>query len=330
MLGISISFNTETGKVEVSLTEGKSKLKQRNKGKSLLIFPEEFIVIDTETTGLDPDYCELIEFAGIKIKNGKEVARFQSLIKPEEEIDEFITNLTGITNDMLKNAPHPKEVILKISDFIGSSILVAHNAHFDINFLYDYFEQFLDKPLTNDFICTMRLSRRVFPEFKNHKLKTLCENFNINPPRHRALEDAIATLEIFNQCHKTVENFIGVDNFINSLSKKTTLKASEIAATTDSFDSDHPLFNKYCAFTGTLSKMTRREAMQIVVNLGGKCQDNVTKSTNYLIMGIQDYSRFADGEKSNKTKKAEELILKGQDLEIISENVFYDLILQET
>lgn len=326
-----ISFNLNTGKLETSITENKKEYKQRSKGKSLLAFPEEFIVIDTESTGLDPGYCELIEFAGIKIKDGKEIGRFETLIKPgdEEDIDDFIEELTGITNEMLKNAPTTEEVMPIIADFLGDTILVAHNAHFDINFLYDCFEKYLNKPLSNDFICTMRLSRRIFPDYKNHKLKTLCKNLNIDLPVHRSLSDATAALHVFNHCKKVIENSIGIDNFISNLNKKKPgLKANQIAATIDNFDYDHPLFDKYCTFTGTLSKITRQEAMQLVVNLGGKCQDNVTKNTNYLILGIQDYSKFTDGQKSNKTKKAEELILKGQDLEIISENIFYDLILQ--
>lgn len=327
VLSISISIDEKTGEIELSF--GGSRREKRQKGKSLIAFPDEFIVIDLETTGLDPTFCEIIEFCGIKIRNGFQVDRLETLIKPEEPIGEFITQLTGITDEMLVDAPLPDEAIPAIADFIGDAVLVAHNAHFDINFLYDYFEGYLDKPCTNNFVCTLRLGRRIFPDYNNHKLETICENLGLDIPSHRASTDADAVLKVFNECKKFVVDTVGIDSFVADYYKQNSLKASQIAATTDSFDSGHPLFNKHCVFTGTLSRMTRREAMQLVVNLGGKCQDNMTKSTNYLVLGIQDYSRFADGKKSSKTKKAEELILKGQDLEVISEEVFYDLITQE-
>ena len=83
-----------------------------------------------------------------------------------------------------------------------------------------------------------------------------------------------------------------------------------------------------CVFTGTLEKMSRKDAMQLVVDFGGSVGDNVTKKTNYLILGNNDFCQSIKDGKSNKQKKAEDLILKGHDIEILSENVFYDLVLE--
>ena len=323
--------------------ENKSKLTdnttKRNKGKSLLEFPESYVVIDVETTGFSPKYSELIEFAGIKIVDNQEVDRFQSFIKPKKKISKDITRLTGITNEMLEPSPSPQEIAPIIYDFIGDSLIVAHNAHFDINFLYEYFKTYLDINFTNNFICTMKISRKVYPEFENHKLETICKKLNITSPIHRSTEDAKATWEVLNHCKKFIENTIGINDFIyqanateyknSTKSYYSKVKASEIAATVDSFNFNHPLYNKHCVFTGELSNMSRPEAMQMVVNIGGQCGNSVTRNTNYLIMGIQDYSKFIDGEKSSKTKKAEELINRGQELEIISEDEFYELLAQE-
>ncbi|MBE6882311.1 MAG: exonuclease, partial [Ruminococcaceae bacterium] len=92
------------------------------------------------------------------------------------------------------------------------------------------------------------------------------------------------------------------------------------------FDTDTLVYGKCFVFTGILEKMLRKEAMQIVVNMGGFCGDTVTKKTNYLVLGNNDYcSTIKDG-KSTKQKKAEALILKGEDIEVISENVFYEMI----
>lgn len=325
-LALSVTVN-DFGEVEVTFIEGKNEYRQRKKGKSLLQFPKDLVVIDIETTGLDPEFCEIIEVAAIKIRDNQEVDHFETLVKPIEEVDSFITKLTGITNDMLSCAPTPDSVFPKLIGFIGEDTIVAHNAHFDINFLYDYFELFLSKEFNNNFICTMRLCRRIFPELQNHKLYTLCNHFCLSEPSHRALNDAKATLQLFNICKQTVEQTIGFEDFAKQ-TKKPHLKASTIAPETDVFDKDHPLFGKSCVFTGTLTKMVRQEAMQLVVNLGGNCTDGITRNTDYLIMGIQDYSKFTDGQKGNKLKKAEELIQKGFGIEIISENVFYDLIFE--
>ena len=80
------------------------------------------------------------------------------------------------------------------------------------------------------------------------------------------------------------------------------------------------------AITGTLEKMLRKEAMQIIVDLGGHCEDGVTKKTNFLILGNNDYNPILRGKKSSKLIKAETLKLEGKDIEIISENVFYDIV----
>jgi DNA polymerase-3 subunit epsilon len=328
MIRISISYNEETGKLETEMTDGVKEYRKRNKGNSLLMFPDDFIVIDTETTGLDPEYDELIEVCAVKVIAGQEVDRFESLIKPSQEISSFITELTGISNDMLRDAPLPKKVIPELKNFIGNDILVAHNAHFDINFLYDNFDNHLNETFSNDFICTMRLSRRIYPKFKNHKLKTICENLLINLPTHRALEDVISTWEVYKCCRTTVEQTIGFEQFGKIFSQ--SLKARDIKTQTEVFDINHHLYGKNCVFTGTLSKMLRRDAMQIVVDLGGICADNINRNTNYLVLGIQDYRKLNGHEKSSKLKKAEDLINNGFDIEIISENNFYDLVLDES
>lgn len=109
---------------------------------------------------------------------------------------------------------------------------------------------------------------------------------------------------------------------------RNVLRAKDISTENASFDTSHPLFGKVCVFTGALEKMARKDAMQLVVDLGGSVGDSVTKKTNYLILGNNDFCQSIKDGKSNKQKKAEALILKGHDIEILSENVFYDLVLE--
>ena len=104
------------------------------------------------------------------------------------------------------------------------------------------------------------------------------------------------------------------------------IKAKDISSDCNDFDMNNPIFDKECVFTGKLDKMTRKEAMQIVADLGGKNRDSVTKETNYLILGNNDYCKSITDGKSSKQKKAESYKLKGQDIEILSEDVFYEII----
>lgn len=300
---------------------------KRNKGNSLLIFPDEFIVLDTETTGYDPNYDEIIEIAAIRVKNDEIVDQFSTLVKPQEEISVFTQQLTGITNEMLRDAMDPEDAIKMFLNFAGKDILVAHNAPFDINFLYDYSFRFFAVELSNDFLCTYRFSRRAFPDLPNYKLSTLSEIFKICKPSHRSMPDVLAAWDLFKVCREHVTKNDIFDKF-STISKKSSQKIdiSCLMPESKDIDPDNPAYGKTFVFTGTLSKMKREDAMQIVINHGGTCKNSTTKDTQYLVMGIQDYSRFADGEKSNKIKKAEELILRGAELSIISEDVFYDMV----
>lgn len=295
------------------------------KGNSIVAFPSDYVVIDVETTGLDPAYCEIIEISAIKYAGGVVVDRFTSLVKPTEPVDDYITKLTGITNEMLENAPDPAAILPDFSNFISNSILVGYNVNFDINFLYDNLLPF-GVTLSNSFVDVLRIARRLLPDLPNHKLITVADYFGVSPDvSHRSLADC----ETCNNCYSKmqaaiIEKYGSVDAF--TVKPKHNLKASDISANTSDFDTSHPLYNKVCVFTGTLERMTRKEAMQIVVDLGGICGDNVTKKTNYLILGNNDFCASIKDGKSNKQKKAESLALSGSDIQIISENVFYDLV----
>lgn len=303
---------------------------REQKGKSLIEIPNKYIAFDIETTGLDSIYDEIIEIGAIKIEDNKEVEIFNTLIKPKYGIDGFITELTGITNEMVKDAPSINEILPEFMNFIKDSIILGHNVNFDINFIYDNLIKQDMVPITNDFVDTLRLSRKLLPELKHHRLSDLANYYNIDTiGSHRSLKDARMTIKIFENLIKLVEEkYSNIENFKDSYKHKSHLgiKASDITTSNTEFDEDNLLYNKYIAITGTLEKMLRKEAMQIIADLGGHCQDGVNKETNYLILGNNDYNPILRGKKSSKLLKAESLKLKGQDIEILSENVFYDII----
>lgn len=333
-MGIKLAYilDTETG--ETFVQRIKFEKPHRNKGRSLLIFPSEYVVIDIETTGLSPECDYIIELSAIKIKDNNIINTFSTLIKPDEAlyededsnecyVNDFITNLTGITNEMLEDAPHISDVLEQFLSFVGNNIIVGHNVNFDINFIYDEVDRILNKNFSNDFCDLLRISRKIFPDFENHKLSTLAENFEIKIDRsHRAEDDCITTFKCFEFCRNYSEkNKININSY-----DKSKLDLKEIHANVAEFDEAHPLYRKNVVFTGTLEKMSRKDAAQIVANFGGILQNGVTKQTNFLVLGNNDYCKSIKDGKSSKQKKAESLILKGQDLQIIPENVFYELI----
>lgn len=326
---ISIGID-ENGKPYISTSGTSEKRVRSGKGKSLLDFPSSYVVIDIETTGLDPRYCDIIEIAAVKYSSGQKTDTFSTLIKPSEPIDEYITALTGITNEMLKNAPDISEGILNFYNFVGNDLLVGHNVNFDINFLYDNLEEFHNLILSNSFIDVMRVARKVLPDLKNHKQGTIAEHYKISiSGAHRAAIDCETCFSCFEALRNDFLSSGGsMEDFKVSNSRKE-LRAKDVSTDKSVFDTSHPLFGKTCVFTGTLEQMSRKDAMQLVVDLGGFVGDNVTKKTNYLILGNNDFCKSIKDGKSNKQKKAEDLILKGCDLEILSEGVFYDLVLDE-
>lgn len=304
---------------------GLEKRDRSNKGKNLLIFPSEYVVIDLETTGLDPRIDEIIEIAGVKYSEDKEIDRFQSLVNPGFKIDQFITDLTGITNEMLQSAPMLSSVLPEFFSFVGDNIVIGHNINFDINFIYDNAENLSLPDFSNDFVDTMRLSRRLYKDMDNHKLSSLVSYLDVSKEvDHRALSDCIKT----NSCFLIMKNYVKENN----LSLKTDWKqynslSKLIKAETDTFNPDSPIFGRSFAFTGKLERMTRKEAMQAVLNAGGTCCDGVIATTNYLVLGNNDYCKAIKGGKSNKQKKAEKMQLSGSDIVTISEDTFYDMLL---
>lgn len=314
---------------------------RNEKGKSLIAFPDSYIVIDIETTGLDFEYSEIIEVAAVRYINKVEADSFVSLIQPTpyyemgdgklelRYVPEFITDLTGITNDMLKTAPFKSEIISKLMDFIGSDILVGHNIRFDINFLYDAAQQ-EQLVLKNDYIDTLRIARKLYPDMEHHRLSDIAQKLNISAPEHRALSDVSTTAQCFSKMVQIIDQNQGREAFIKSFKKKTkTMDYNQFITELvppDCVDETNPFYGKVVVFTGTLSTMTRKQALTVVSNLGGIPANSVTAKTNFLVIGNEEFASSVKNGKTNKMCKAEALKASGKDIETISENTFFQMI----
>lgn len=159
----------------------------------------EFVVFDLETTGAKAPPCRITEIGAYRVKNGIVAEEYHTLVNPEMPIPPFIQGLTGISDDMVKDAPKFREVADDFLAFIGDSVLVAHNAGFDMRFLnHEVGKVYEDYRVGNPSLCTVQLSRKLLPDVENHKLKTLAQYFSVSlVNHHRATDDARATATIF-------------------------------------------------------------------------------------------------------------------------------------
>nr|WP_295970390.1 PolC-type DNA polymerase III [uncultured Bacillus sp.] len=155
---------------------------------------EIYVVFDVETTGLSAVYDTIIELAAVKIQNGEIIDRFESFANPHHPLSSTIINLTGITDDLLVNAPEVEAVLKRFHNWVGDAVLVAHNASFDMGFLNVGYKQIGLAKAPNPVIDTLELARFLYPEMKNHRLNTLAKKLNVElTQHHRAIYDAEAT-----------------------------------------------------------------------------------------------------------------------------------------
>lgn len=155
-----------------------------------------YTVVDIETTGTDVVNDKVTEIGAVKIIDGKIAEEFHTLVNPEIPIPTRIVELTGIDDNMVKNAPIIDDVYGDFFKFVSGTIFVAHNAEFDFRFLYNVGKK-LGYVLTNKTEDTLELARKKLPFLKRHKLNFVCEHYGITFNHHRALDDAQATAEAF-------------------------------------------------------------------------------------------------------------------------------------
>lgn len=156
-----------------------------------------FAIIDIETTGIQFKQGKITEIAILIYQNGQIVDQFESLINPETSIPFEITRITGITNEMVEQAPKFYEVAKKILEITHDAIFVAHNVQFDYSFVKEEFSA-LGYSFSRKKLCTVQLSRKHFPGLKSYALGNLIKHFNIEvTDRHRAYQDALATSKLF-------------------------------------------------------------------------------------------------------------------------------------
>ncbi len=155
------------------------------------------VFLDIETTGGTPLNSRVLEIGALRMENNTIVDTFSQLIQPEQQVPWWITKLTGITDEMVWDAPTFQGVASSLELFLSDAIFVAHNVNFDYGFIKAEFER-IGGSFTMDRLCTVKLSRALYPKQKRHNLDSVIEAHNIQvESRHRALDDAKVMVEFF-------------------------------------------------------------------------------------------------------------------------------------
>ncbi len=155
--------------------------------------------IDLETTGGRPTSDRITEIAIVRTYNGVEVDRWESLVYPDIPIPQMIQQMTGINNEMVRNAPSFDELLPVILEMLKDHVVVAHNARFDVGFLRNAYRHYGEE-FKNAIVCTVKLSRNLYPRFKRHNLDAIIKRFDLScEARHRAMGDAAALPQLVAQ-----------------------------------------------------------------------------------------------------------------------------------
>lgn len=273
-----------------------------------------YVVMDIETTGLSYQ-DDIIELAAIKVDNDVIIDTFQTLIKPIKCIPTNITEITGINDNMVKDAPAFPEIVSKIVSFIGKNIIIGHNVIFDLDRLNNKLYSISNQCICNDYIDTMSLARERIAALKSFSLLNVSNYLNINIDiSHRALDDCYTTLK----CYNVLKNLPVLDyDEIYQKEKCSPLSKMKNVANFQA-SADHPLYNKTVVITGSLCTVSRNEACELIKSVGGLLGNTVTKKTNYLVTNSDV--------RTGKLKKALQYIEAGIKIEIISEKDFFNLL----
>lgn len=181
--------------VEAYLAPDKKPSVTNPKGQSL---DTTYCVLDLETTGFSPTTEKITEIGVMKVKEGKVIDSFSCFVNPEKPIPQRVVEVTNITDDMVKDAETIEQVFPKLMKFIEGSVLVAHNAPFDIGFL-KYSAKELGYDFDFTYVDTLTLAQELFPDFKSYKLGRIAKNLDIKVEvAHRALDDVDTTVKVFN------------------------------------------------------------------------------------------------------------------------------------
>jgi len=187
------------------------RLREKPRASELFNAPS-YCVFDIETTGLSPKQCEIIEIGAVKISGESVCGTFESFVNPGVAIPSEITRITGIDDSMVADAPAIDEVLPRFLDFVGDSVVVAHNATFDLGFVNESLLSRYSQKMINPIICTLKLSKMLYPKLESHSLESVMRHFKLSRDgaAHRALDDARSCSKVLMRLLKVMKESGGL------------------------------------------------------------------------------------------------------------------------
>lgn len=302
---------------------------------------KNFIAFDFETA--NSSRHSICSVGMVFVENGIIVEELYQLINPEKEFDSFNISIHGIHPEDVESSPTFSSFYENIREKINNKLMIAHYLAFDGYALRDNLKRNDIKPSVNQLLCTYQLSKKLMVGQSSYSIKSLCQYFGIELAyHHHALDDAKACAELMLRLideyglsdidtlfSKTYirPGIISADQYRSSLVNKNDKNKLHLKAIEVSLDADRneAFYGKNIVFTGKLDIFSRKEAAQLVANKGGIPQNNITKDTDYIILGNFEEVMIKSN-KSSKLLKAEKMISEGKELEIISEEDFLKMV----
>lgn len=290
----------------------------------------DFIVIDLETTGLDPRECAIIQLSAVRYINHIETEHFSMYVNPRCHIPERVSQLTGITDNDVLDAPYLEDIIVDYIRFLSKSkYITGYNVNFDFSFLSTFVGR--DIRQHYDWFDTMTLFRRVI-KLDRYRLSDACDVIGYSTDFHDALCDCRACGAVLNYLcennrmdhalHSKAERYAALADYHKKVS------ASECNLDMNSICPNGLFKGKNIVFTGALS-FSRSDACKMALLAGACVKTSVSKKTNYLVVGVQDEVLVGCDGMSDKEEKAHALIADGYDIRILNECNFIEMLQQE-
>lgn len=324
------SGSSSTGHQEPSVKPPAKKLERSKKKQEIPGMPLDYFVFDIESTDKNYRASEICEIAALKICDGKVVDKFETLVFIDGDICETAAEKNHISKDMLQDAPHMTTALNAFLRFIGTdAVLVGHNIKtFDLPFIGRVADLCGVKFSYREAIDTLTLAKRAWPGLASHKMDDLRTRLDLElDGGHRALKDCFDEYELYMRIRKDVEEGRATVAPPKKETSRTGAKwsgkwerkkARDFSTERTEFDKRHPLFGKYVVISGEVDGIDYNDCMQIICDFGGHPQDNVTKATNYLVVG--------ENPGKGKLAKAQEYKERGLSIEIIDAGTFIEMI----
>jgi len=281
------------------------------------------VALDVETA--NADFASICQIGVVTFTDGNVAGSWQSLIDPEDEFDPVNVSIHGIDENAVAGAPRFADVAQQLEMLLAGNVVASHTS-FDRVALARAHEKYALPPIGCQWLDTARVSRRAWPQFARHGfgLAPVAKHCGIEFRHHDAAEDARAAGGIL--VRAIMDTGLGISEWMTRVSQP--INPQEVNAEQGPKRTGNPdgeLFGEVIVFTGALS-MVRSEAANVAAQAGCDVNGKVGKDTTILVVGDADIRAFAGHVKSSKHRKAEDLIMQGQPIRILSERDFVALV----